>query len=378
MDKSVAIAHEHFPEIGGGEHVAIHLSKVFDAPIYTGFVGDGIDPGQFDKPLVDLFGTGLMGTLLKRDGMLANVIRDAYYQFAWTNVDELYDYDVIIQSGNNPGWFVPNVDNQVVVKYTHSPPRNPYDLYSTDGNGWLNSIYTKAARLTYPQTISYPDVIVANSEVVDRRIKRYLGVSDDRVRVVYPPTDVGSYSHTDADTQDYYLTYSRLREAKQIKWIAAAFADRDERLVIGGKGPQADAIRELADANKNIEYVGYMSEREKRRRLSEAKALVFAARNEDFGMVPIEAFAAGTPVLGVNEGFTRYQIEDGETGYTFERETHSLHRAIDTFEADGVRYPPGGIEAHAIHFSTREFEKGMQQAVSDAIEHAKITPKFNQ
>lgn len=373
--RDVAVAHEHFPEIGGGEKVALELSRAFEAPVYTGFVSDDIDPGDYDRPLVDLFGNGLIGNVIKREGVFSVMVRDFFYQFAWTHVPELYKYDVVVQSGNNPGWFVPAFDRQVVVKYTHSPPRTPFDLYEEYGGGLLTHLYTKMARQTYPQTATYPDLVVANSDVVARRIRRSLGVEDERIRVVYPPVGVEGFSRRDAKTRDYYFAWSRLRDAKNMVWMAEVFADLDQRLVIGGKGPNADVIRGIADEHDNVDYVGYMDDSELRRRASEARAVVFAAKNEDFGIVPIEAMAAGTPVLGVDEGFTKHQVTEGVNGYLFDREAHSLSRAVERMEADGVSLSDGDIEAYAQQFSAGRFREEMREVVEEAVERATVDVK---
>lgn len=376
QNDSIAIAHEHYYERGGGEHVAEELARTFDSDIYTGFVNDGTTPD--DITVHDLFGDGLSGSIMRQNTLPAIMFRDAYYQFAWQHVPALYDHDVIIQSGNNPGWFVPK-DDQVIVKYVHSPPRNPYDQFhqtiETDCKRWdlqtrasnlVKRLYTKSARQFYRSNTTYPDVYVANSELVARRINQSWGIDYDDIEIVYPPVDTQSYgpeSATNSDA-DYYLTYSRLTEKKHIDDIIRACNQLEVELVVGGSGPERDYLESIA--GPTVTFVGYMSEEEKRRRLAESNAFIFAAENEDFGLCPVEAMAAGTPVIGVADGFTEQQIINRKNGYTFARDGGHLRERIRYFEQDGVEWSADRIQTFAERFDISEFQRRMREIVADA------------
>lgn len=372
----IAIAHEHYYERGGGEHVAEALARTFETDIYTGFVNDGTTPD--DVAVHGLFGDGLSGSIMRRNNLPAIMFRDAYYQFAWQHVPELYDHDIIIQSGNNPGWFVPK-DDQVIVKYVHSPPRNPYDQFhqsiDTDCNPWdlptraanlVKRLYTKSARQFYETNTAYPDVYVANSELVARRINQSWGIDYDDIEIVYPPVDTDSYGpeYADMPDEEYYLTFSRLTEKKNIDDIIHACNELDAELVVGGSGPERDYLESIA--GPTITFTSYMSESEKRRRLAEANAFIFNADNEDFGLCPVEAMAAGTPVLGVADGFTEHQIIDGKNGYTFPRSAGKLRECIRYYGRQGVDWSPDRIQRFAERFDISEFRRRMREIVSDA------------
>lgn len=363
-DLSTAVVHEHYYERGGGEHVAEELARTFDAPLYTGFINDEALPDKSDVTISDLFGDGLTGELISR----STFFRDFYYQFAWQYVPELTKYDVLIQSGNNPGWYVPP-DEQIIVKYVHSPPRTAYDLFHERGDDPLTRLYAYASRVLYHPNIHYPDVYVANSELVARRIRRYWGIED--IEVVYPPTNTDSYAP--ANKEDFYLSYSRLTTNKCFDEIIRAFRHHPEKhLVIGGSGPEEDRLKKLASDMDNVDFRGYLSEDEKCDLLGRAKALVYAAKNEDFGMVPIEAFASGTPVIGVRDGYTKYQIDDGENGLLYDRGTDSLDDAIEHFERNGVALSADEIAAGAEHYSVERFRERMREVVDQASEAAAI------
>lgn len=367
MTEDIAIAHEHYPERGGGEHVAEHLARTFDAPIYTGFVGHGVSIPD-DVEVQDLFGHGLTGALIRRS-VLA---RDAFYQFAWQDVEGLHDYDVVIQSGNNPGWYVPR-DDQAVVKYVHSTLRNPYDLFHLTDSP-ITKAYSHAARVLYSHTTSYPDVFVCNSELVARRVELYWGIprDSDRVRVVYPPVDTASYGpgHAERGRGDYYFTYSRLHPAKRFDEIIKAFNQTDKQLLIGGSGPERERLEAMAD--DNIEFVGYVSEDKKRALAAGATAGIFAAENEDFGLVPVEFLASETPVIGVRDGYTQYQIRDGLNGHLYDRGVANLYDAIQRHESGGVEWSADEIATDAERYDTESFRSGMRKAVAHARERAEI------
>lgn len=370
--QEIAIAHEHYYERGGGEHVAEELARTFDADIYTGFVNDGTTPD--DVAVHDLFGHGLIGAIIRRNILPTIMVRDAFYQFAWQHVPELYDHDVIIQSGNNPGWFVPR-DDQVIVKYCHSPPRNPYDQYHRKGDSRVIKLYSKAARQLYEANLAYPDVYVANSELVARRINRYWGIPEDEIEVVYPPVDTASYGPEHANSDgEYYFTFSRLTPEKRIDEIIRACNQLDAHLVVGGSGPERDHLEDIA--GPTVEFVGYMSEAEKRRRLADSQAFIFNAENEDFGLCPIEAMASGTPVIGVCEGFTEYQILEGKNGFKFSRDDGNLRETIRQFERQSVSWSSDRIQAFAERFDISEFRRQIRRIVADAQKSAEISPDW--
>lgn len=366
-DLSIAIVHEHYYERGGAEHVAEVIAGTFDAPIYTGFINEEALPPMECRSQIefhDLFGDRKFAPLVRRFPWF----RDFYYQFAWQRIPELTEYDVIIQSGNNPGWYVPP-EEQVVVKYVHTTPRTAYDLFHQRGDSFITKVYAYASRVLYQPNISYPDLYVANSELVARRLKRYWGIDDPHV--IYPPIDVESYNS--AEKSEFYLSFSRLTGDKRFDQIIEAFRQHsDKRLVIGGSGPKERELKSLASDMDNVEFHGYLSEEEKRELLGSAKALVYAAINEDFGMVPIEAYASGTPVIGVKDGYTKYQIRDGVTGILYDRGADSLAEAIARFEAEGVTASPDDLIKLSRSYGIENFRDSVRKAVETAVKRAHI------
>lgn len=360
-ESDVAVLHGNYLRRGGGEHVADAIAATFDAPLYYGFGDEDVLPDD-DVDRRKLFDPGRIASAL---GSRIYQVRDLLYMWYGQHLPELHEYDTIIHSGNEFGWYVPR-DHQVVLKYVHSPPRGPYDMFHRNGDSAMHRGYSLAAKTLYRHTTTYPDLYLANSGVVERRCLKYWGVP---ARVVYPPVDVKSYGseHADEDRERTYLTFSRLFRHKRTREIVQAFRQLDgAQLMVGGDGPQRDHLESIAP--ENVHILGYLSEAEKRRYLAECDACIFNARNEDFGIVPIEAFASGTPVIGVADGFTQHQIADGCNGILFDGsgDPDAVARAVKRFEREGVTATTEQILAYAERFSLERFERELRSAVDDA------------
>jgi len=360
MTGRTAIAHGNYLQRGGAERVSNELARLFDAPLYYGFGDPEYLPEDVDSR--QLF-SGRITSQLSRSVFS----RDLYYAFAAQRIPELAEYDTLVLSKNELSWYVPE-DEQTVVHYVHSTPRTPYDLFQKRGDSLATRLYSFVARTLFLPNTKYPDRFVANSELVARRLERYWRIPSDRIDVVYPPIPVDEYGPN--DRKEYYLTYSRLIPEKRIDDIVDAFANLDAELVVGGSGEERERLERQSPSN--VTFVGYMDEQEKKRRLGEARALLFNAMNEDFGMIPVEAFASGTPVLGVDEGYTKYQIRDGKNGYTHDPDAESIRSSVERFERDGVAWSEEEIQAYADRYSAEAFRDGMREAVDRAENDAKI------
>ena len=371
--RRLAVAHWGEHANGGGDRLAWELVRAFDgAPFYVGWRDESIEPDDIDaEQLID-------GVLLNRALERGGLARQFAHLLGWQVAPPLREYDVLVTSGNEPLFYVPP-DGQTWVAYVHHTNRRQSDqideVASSRFSGVKLLLYY-AMRVAYDHNTHKPDLFVVNSEVVKRRVVRYWGVPAEKVRVVYPPIETDSYDPNDADDGDYYLTLSRLDWHKDIGGIVEAFGDLDHRLVIAGDGPEREALEAMAD--ENVEFAGFVSEAEKRKLLAGAKAFVFNARDEDFGISPVEALAAGTPLLGVDEGMTRFQVVPGKNGYRHTRTGSgpSLSETVERFEAEGVEWSPAEIAAFADRFSVSAFHEGMREAVDDAVERARITPSW--
>jgi len=369
----VAIAHKDYDTRGGGEVFAQRFAELLDCPLYVGRRNQTNEP---DDDAIDIREIPLERWerwAIDRGG----VTRAGAYMVAWQRASAvLKDYDLVITSGNEPLWYVPP-DEQTVIAYTHSTPRFMYDLFprrAAEGLSLLECGYNTVQRTLYQMNTPRPDLWVANSDIVARRISRYQHVDDEEVRVVYPPVDVDNY-HPDAEsTSEYYLHLGRLAGHKRVGEAVRAANECNAELVIAGTGPEEDRLRALAD--ETVTFLGFVDEERKRELLSGARAVLYPPANEDFGMVPIEAMAAGTPVIGVREGFTKYQIQDGKNGVLYDRGDGQLAAALDRFEQDGVAWSPDRIASFADSFGIGAFECGIIGAIEDAQQRAAVEPDW--
>lgn len=365
---SIAIAHKDYDVRGGGEVLAEELARTFDCPMYVGRKAEDYILDDLQQPIREINLTRWQRFAIKRGG----IPRSIAYWIAWSNANKLAEYDTVILSGNEPLWYPPTQD-QTIIAYTHSTPRFQYDLFHEYEHGAMDTLTKHAQRVLYAPNTRYPDKWVANSDVVARRMDRYFDIPREDITVVYPPVKTKSYSHTHDVTQDYYLYLGRLAGHKHVEDAIQAANDCGVSLKVAGDGPEKKRLSKLA--GDGVDILGRVSENRKRRLFAGAKALVYPAANEDFGMVPIEAMASGTPMIGVREGFTQYQIIDGCNGILYDR--GELPAAIQAFETAGVSWNETEIEAWAgERFSVDRFREEMRAVVADAKDREPIEPAW--
>lgn len=363
MSSNVALLHDRFPGIGGGEKFAIEAARVLHAPIYTMYVGPGTDIPD-DVEVIPIrqskYTAGVSGRFLewRNEGM--NPFETLNVALDMTDAsDELTGYDVVLESAPLSKHYVPTTD-QRIVHYPHSPPRWLYDLYRDRITGFDYPFvgtavrgYAKFWRTLDKEANDYVDTFVANSELIRDRIDRYY---DRESEVVYPPTTGDWRNESD---EGYFVTWSRLAPEKRIDLIAKAFTELDEELVIAGDGEQRDEIERIAKDHANIQVRGFVEDIESL--VANATAVIYSPKQEDFGLVGAEALSAGKPLLGVNEGFTRYQVQEGKTGLTFEPTVDSIREAVRTFDSD--EFNTETIQRIAEKYSYEQFETGLTDIV---------------
>lgn len=374
---SIAIAHKDYDVRGGGEVFCRRLAEAIDAPLYVGRRNHKNEPDDAHIDIREIPLSRLDRWMIDRYG----ITRTAAYALRWQAAGkQLADYDTVITSGNEPLWYVPP-DDQAVIAYTHSTPRYMYDQYNDHMDfegirGRLAALFYTAMRTVYESNVRRPDLWVANSDIVARRIRRYWNVPEEQVRTVYPPVDTHNYHPDDAPTGEEYVYLGRLAPMKRVDGLVRAFNQLPDReLVIIGEGPERPKLERLA--GDNVRFTGFVDDADKREWLSRARALCFPASNEDFGMVPIEALAAGTPVIAVNEGFQQWQLRDGVNGLLYERGESRLVDAIRRFEAEGVEMSERDISAWADQFGVDRFNRQMRAAIDAAKRLASVSSKVN-
>ncbi len=288
---------------------------------------------------------------------------------------DLSGYDIVISSSHAVAKGVITGPDQLHISYVHSPMRYAWDLqhqYLKETGldrglkGWLAKRELHKLRMWDLRTANGVDHFLANSRFIARRIWK---VYRREATVIYPPVDVDSFSPC-KQKEGFFLTASRMVPYKKIDLIAEAFSLMpDKRLYIIGDGPDFDKVKSKAGAN--VELLGYQPFEVLRNYMQRAKAFVFAAE-EDFGIVPVEAQACGTPVIAYGKGGALETVTEGETGLFFDAQTpSSIIEAVKRFEDMKDRFIPSKIREKTLRFSKDRFRQEFSSFVNDAWESFK-------
>jgi glycosyltransferase involved in cell wall biosynthesis len=206
-----------------------------------------------------------------------------------------------------------------------------------------------------------PDLFMANSRHVAARIAKYYR---REARVVHPPVAVDRLLSEPRGDGDYYLCFGRLVPYKRADLAVEACTRLDRPLKVAGTG--RDLARLRAMAGPSVEFVGHVPDAEVPALLAGARALLFPGE-EDFGIVPVEAQAAGTPVIAYGTGGARDSVRDGATGLLFGTQSAgALMAAIESFEERS--WDPARIRDHASGFGPERFAAEFADAVGDAAD----------
>ncbi|QCQ20836.1 glycosyltransferase family 4 protein [Desulfoglaeba alkanexedens] len=287
---------------------------------------------------------------------------------------DLSGYDLVISSSHAVAKGVLTGPEQLHISYVHSPMRYAWDLqhqYLAEaglGNGlrgWAARWILHRIRLWDVRTANGVDAFVANSNYIARRIWK---VYRRKAQVIYPPVDVEHFS-VRAAKEPFYLAASRMVPYKRMGLVVDAFAAMPgRRLVVAGDGPELRKIQAKARGAANIEVVGFLRTEVLRDYLTRAQALVFAAE-EDFGILPVEAQACGTPVIAYGRGGCRETVVEGVTGLFFDAQTpDAVMDAVERFECCRNRFDPAVIRHHAESFSTDRFRNEFSTFVRETWE----------
>ena len=282
-------------------------------------------------------------------------------------------YDVVISSSHAVAKGILTGPDQLHISYVHSPIRYAWDLQHQYLNelGLTSGIKSMLVRwllhkirLWDLRTANGVDHFIANSKFIARRIKKVYGRDAD---VIYPPVNTNIFSLNE-NKEDYYVTASRLVPYKKVDLIVEAFGHMPEKkLIVIGDGPDMAKIK--SKAKNNIEILGYQSNEEMKKYMSNAKAFIFAAE-EDFGITPVEAQACGTPVIAFGKGGALETVQSLDTtkptGVFFrEQNINSLTEALIQFEKNQHLILPSSCRDNALKFSNERFNLEFKKYVVD-------------
>ncbi len=345
----IALVHDYLTQRGGAERVFELLCRHYpDADIFTSLY----DPDR----TIELGDRLVKTTILQSVPGASKYFRlmAPFYYPAFRMLD-LQDYDLIISSSTSFAKCVRKRPDATHICFCHNVTRFLWDTqtYLREYSDFQNfyPFLEKIFRVMRAQDLKYaqePDLYIANSTTVAQRIRK---IYKKQAIVINYPIDTNQFEFSDRK-EDYYLASARFISYKRLDIIIEAFNWLGWPLKITGDGPQFAQLK--AQAMGNIELLGHVSDAERKTLMRHAKSVVIAAL-EDYGLVPIEANASGTPVISYGAGGVLDTQIPGKTGVFFRRQTpESLQSAL--LDAQNMQWDYAAIRDHAIsNFSETTF-----------------------
>jgi glycosyltransferase involved in cell wall biosynthesis len=375
MSLRVAVVHDWMSQKGGGELCMaefLHLFPQADLYCIVDFLPDEDRFILGDHRVHTSFIQRLPFARKRYRGYLP-LMPIAIEQF------DLSGYDLVISTTSAVSKGVLTGPDQLHVSYTFSPIRYAWDLQHTylaeagltrGLKGMLTRMILHYMRIWDLRSAAGVDRFVAISHFIARRIDK---VYHRPATVIHAPVNLDRFALR-VDKEDFYVATSRLVPYKRMPLIAEAFRLLpDRRLVVIGDGPEMPALK--AAAGPNVTVMGRQPDTVVVDHLQRARAFIFAAE-EDFGIVPLEAQACGTPVIAYGKGGALETIRgrpgEGQSGLFFDRQTpEAIADAVRRLDAVGAAITPEACRANAERFSPERFRSAMRAFIDEALaEHA--------
>lgn len=350
--KRVAIVYDRVNKWGGAERVLLALHEMFpDAPLYTSVYDS--KKASWAKVFPKIYTSFLQRLPF---GKKFHELLGTFMPIAFESFD-LGNYDLVISVTSEAAKGVVTKPSTFHLCYCLTPTRY---LWSGYKNYFKNPVlkfisypFVSYLRWWDRVAVKRPDKIVAISKSVQARIKKYYGIDSE---IIFPPADPVD-KKMKIQKRDAFLVVSRLDFGyKKVDLAIRAFNKLGLPLQIVGEGRESRKLKEMA--NKNIRFLGRVSDDELSEIYSKARALIMP-QEEDFGIVSVESQSLGTPVIAYGKGGARDTVVNGVTGILFESQTvWSLVQAVKKF--DRMSFNKAKLKANAKKFSKKIFKKQLQ------------------
>ncbi len=372
----LAIYHDWLTNYGGAERVIETLHSIYpSAPIYTSVFSPHKLPPIFKKMDIST------SFLQKIPGATS------YYQKLFPLMPLAFEkfctkkYDVVISSSHSFSKGIITTPATLHICYCYTPTRYFWDFYHlylrrvgkiSRTFGYLITNYLRLWDFCAAQRA---DEFIAISQTVARRILKYYHREST---VIYPPVNTSfftpstelreNHQSTITNPQSYYLVVSRLVPYKKIDIVIAAFRDiPDKKLKIVGDGSEETHLKKLS--SPNVSFISSVSDEKLREYYRGCRAVIFPAE-EDFGLVPVEAQATGTPVIAYKSGGATETVKEGITGELFYPQTkEAIVDKIKKFE--NKKYSPEIIREHSLLFDEEIFKEKISKFITEKYERTK-------
>ena len=367
----VAIVHDWLTNQGGAERVVMALHKAYpDAPIYTSVFNPDAVPQFKDADVRPSFLQ--KWPLAKTKHQLYPMLRTIAFESF-----DLSDYDVVISSSSAEAKGVITKPGTLHICYLYTPTRYYWSNYQEYANETGFGVLSPLVKLFLPLVVNrMRQWDIAASERVDQyltqshyiagRIEKYYRRSD--TPVINPPISVDRFKVVDGPKAGF-LVVSRLVPYKRVDLAIQACNELGLPLTVIGGGSELERLKQMAGPTVNV--TGRLSDKEIEEAYAIASGFIFTSE-EDFGLTPLEANAAGVPVIAYGAGGALETVIEGKTGTFFAEQTvESLKEALKRFNHKD--YDPQFMRKHAEGYDESEFIKKIKKFVDDKFREQKKT-----
>jgi glycosyltransferase involved in cell wall biosynthesis len=370
-DHQIALAHDWLTGMRGGEKVLELLCRRFpEAPLWTLLHNQGtVSSTIASRPIHT--------SLLQRLPFAGKSYRrylPLFPLFAETN--KAANAKIVISTSHAVAKaMVKRGRNhcELHICYIHTPMRYAWDLFEeyfgAERVGRLKSQFFYKPLLEWVKwydraTVKRVDLFIANSSYVAERVRKCYG---REAAVLPPPVDLARFAKVHRQPEDWFLVVSALVPYKRVDHAIRACAGLGRRLTIVGSGPEMESLRQLATGlGAKVDFVGFVNDEDLVDYYCRAKALLFPGV-EDFGIVPVEAIAAGCPVIAFKKGGVLDSMTEETAEFYSDQSAEGLTNAISRFEATSSRFHEGVLRKQAELFSETAFLRGFEQLLDQAL-----------
>lgn len=366
----VALIHDYLIEFGGAERVLGALHRIWpEAPIYTSF----FRPEKFSNWEKFIKDWQIVPGGINKVPLAWKLISPLrFFAPLFFESKDLTDFDLVVSSSNTySAKSVITGPETLHLSYIHTPPRA---LYGYDPEArWRRSSWKKmlaalpTVGLRVHDFISAQrvDHLIANSEETRQRILKFYRRN---ASVIYPPVEVDLIWQKTRpyflSPGEYFLAVGRFWPPKRLDLAIGACNKLKKRLLVVGSGVEEKKLKSLA--GESIEFTGEINDDKLYELYSKCRAVIFTAQDEDFGLVPVEAMAAGKPVIALNQGGVRETVIPDKTGKLFTEATEAaLIESLENFDPD--QFSPEDCYHQALKFDYLKFRQKILKLVDELI-----------
>ena len=358
----VALVHDWLLTRGVAERVLEAIWELYpDATLYTVLADKAALPDQAR-------GRAVQETWIRRLPRASRWYQRYLPLATWAIEDlDLSDYDLVLSDCSAVSKGVVTRADTVHVSYIHSPMRYAWDLYhqyrEREASPWerrfMSPIFSYIRQWDFAAA-QRPDALIANSTAVQRRIQKHYRRDST---VIFPPVDISRFAGEIRGPGDYWLIISRLVSYKRFDLAIKACNRLKVPLVIAGEGPERPRLEKIA--GPTVRFAGRVPDPEAVSLVRGCRGLLFPGE-EDFGIVLVEAQAAGRPVVAFERGGALDAVVDGRTGCLFgDQNEEAVVAAME--RALGIDWDAAAIRANAERFRPERFKEQFQTVVTHAL-----------